>query len=495
MRDPNSDGGGRWVNLKLYDPGGLSHLKKLTTGRHRTDFLFGNLTGTDLALYSFNADGKKILYQHITTTDFWHIITEVGAIWLIQDHTGKDFAVFRAEKEVGRVLVIPTPHLITLGLSKVSGDNQAGVSDAVLANPFVVEVREENLSVLEGIVVTFTVTAGAGTLSVTHTTTDKNGRAESALTLGPNQGTNTVSVSAAGIEGTVTFNAVAEAAVNIPDSNFRSKIESALGKAEGDPITPSEMARLTHLDAPNANISDLTGLKFATNLTELYLWDNNISDISAVAGLTHLTGLHLGGNSVSDISPVAGLTNLTSLHLPGNNISDISLVAGLVNLTYLNLNGTNISDISPVVGLTHLIQLYLGWNNITDLSPLRELTDLTLLWLQHNNISDLDPVVRNKGLERGDEVYVQGNPLSYQSINTHIPILEDRRVTVKFDNRPHAALLKISGDNQNGASLVRLSQPFVVEAQGANGSPIAGGFGEVCCYRGWWHTQHDNHKD
>ena len=168
----------------------------------------------------FNADGKKILYQYSTTTDFWHVITEVGAIWLIQDHTGKDLAVFRAEEEVGRVLITPTTVtvFITSGLLKFSGDNQGGVPGAILANPFVIEVRDESLSMLEGISVTFRVTAGDGTLSVTHTTTDENGRAESTLTLGPNLGTNAVSVSAAGIEHPVTFNAVAEAGVHIPNT-------------------------------------------------------------------------------------------------------------------------------------------------------------------------------------------------------------------------------------------------------------------------------------
>ena len=63
---------------------------------------------------------------------------------------------------------------------------------------------------LEGISVTFTVTAGGGTLSVTLTTTDSNGRAESTLTLGPNLGTNTVSVSAAGIESTLAFHAISD---------------------------------------------------------------------------------------------------------------------------------------------------------------------------------------------------------------------------------------------------------------------------------------------
>ncbi len=506
LRDPNSDGGGRWVNLKLYDPSGLSHLKKLTTGGNHTDFLFGNLTGTDLALYSFNADGKKILYQYSTTTDFLHVITEVGAIWLIQDHTGKDLAVFRAEKQVGRVLVTPTPLLITPGLSKVSRDNQTGISGAVLANPFVVEVRDENLSVLEGISVTFTVTAGDGTLSVTHTTTDENGRAESTLTLGPNLGTNTVSVSAVGIEKPVTFNAVAEAAVDLPDQNLRAAIETTLGKAPGAPITVADTERLTHLEAPNANISNLTGLEFATNLTNLNLGaeyvegrpinSNSVSDISPLVGLTNLTGLDLGSNAISNISPVAGLTNLTELNLWGNSISDISPVAGLINLTQLDLDGnalsdisavagltnltfldiwgTPISDISPVAGLTNLTVLGLGHNFISDISPVAGLTNLTQLWILHNSISDLSPLIANTGLGEGDRGVVTRNPLSSLSINTYVPALQNRGVTVEFDNQAHSALLKISGDNQKGASFASLSQPFVVEAQDENGSALAG---------------------
>ena len=57
--------------------------------------------------------------------------------------------------------------------------------------------------------------------------------------------------------------------VDIPDANLRAAIETALRKARGAPISRAEMASLTRLEAPNSNISDLTGLEFATNLTEL----------------------------------------------------------------------------------------------------------------------------------------------------------------------------------------------------------------------------------
>ena len=102
------------------------------------------------------------------------------------------------------------------------------------------------------------------------------------------------------------------------------------------------------------------------------------------------------------------------------------------------------------------------------------LTNLTLLRLNYNSISDLSPLVSNMGLGSGDELDVRGNLLSYLSIHTHIPVLQNRGVTVQFDNRAHPALLKISGNNQNGVSSTPLSQPFIVEAQDENGSALAG---------------------
>ena len=220
------------------------------------------------------------------------------------------------------------------------------------------------------------------------------------------------------------------AEIDLPDPNLRAAVATALGKLSSAPIVRGNMATLTRLNARNANISDLTGLEGATNLRTLNLGNNSVSNISSVSGLTNLTVLSLWVNNISDISPVAELTKLTVLDLGINNISDISAVSGLTNLQWLGLRGNNISDISPLAA--------------------------------------------NTGLGNGDTVDVQGNPLSYLSIHTHIPTLQSRGVTVELDNQAYPALLKISGDNQKGASFGSLSQPFVVEALDANGSVLGG---------------------
>ena len=96
---------------------------------------------------------------------------------------------------------------IPLAFWIISGDKQQGLPGAALENPFVVEVRDRSDKPLPGVQVAFSVTSGAGTLSATSVTTDVNGRAESILTLGPNLGRNTVTVSVTGIQEQQTFNA------------------------------------------------------------------------------------------------------------------------------------------------------------------------------------------------------------------------------------------------------------------------------------------------
>ena len=234
------------------------------------------------------------------------------------------------------------------------------------------------------------------------------------------------------------------------------------------------LINLTWLDLSWNSISDTSSLAGLINLTWLGLRGNSISDISAVAGLTKLRSLDLSGNSISNISVLAGLTKLTRLYLNQNLISDFSALAGLTNLTWLDLSWSSISDFSMLAGLINLTWLDLSWNSISDISAVAGLTKLTRLYLDRNSISDLSALVPNAGLGSGDTVNVKGNPLSAVSIDTHIPALQSRGVTVSFDDRAHPALLKISGDNQHGIPSASLSQPFVIEVRDENGSALAG---------------------
>ena len=325
--------------------------------------------------------------------------------------------------------------------------------------------------------------------------------------------------------------------VHIPDANLRAVIADSLGKGRDEAITRAEMATLTRFEAEDANIRDLTGLQFATNLTELwlhnnaitdlsalcdltkltdlvlynnafsdisalsnmtnlihlnlshnnvldisvlakmtnmtYLWlsNNTISDISALAGLTNLLRLNLRANNISDFSVLANLTNLTQLEISKNAITDISALAGLTNLIRLDMSGTSVRELSALSSLTNLTELELSQNVITDLSALSNLVNLTYLNLDNNCLSNLSPLVANTGFGNGAEVAVRKNPLSAESLNTHIPALQSRGVDVQFDNQPVLECVPIPPQNLSvdaGSSHTLQSNYLYVDHQGIN---------------------------
>ena len=196
----------------------------------------------------------------------------------------------------------------------------------------------------------------------------------------------------------------------------------------------SNLTNLTWLFFSNNSISDISVLSNLNNLTVLFFSNNSISDISVLSNLNNLEILILSNNSISDISVLSNLTNLTVLFLYSNSISDISVLSNLTNLTELYLSDNSISDISALSNLTNLTELYLWENSISDISALSNLTNLTVLSLSRNSISDISPLVANTGLGSGDTVDLKSNPLSSTSINTHIPALQRRGVTVEFDS-------------------------------------------------------------
>ena len=243
----------------------------------------------------------------------------------------------------------------------------------------------------------------------------------------------TYEVSIDGLSGSFT---VLLAGVTFPDGNLEAAIRDALGKPAGEDITAAELLNLTTtLWALFSDITDLTGLEYCTNLTELNIYGNQISDISALSSLTNLSQLRLNYNQISDISPLASLTNMILLYLGENQISDISALSSLTNLTLLDLDGNQVSDISPLSSLTNLAALSLNGNQISDISALSSLTNLITLRLGENQISDISPLVENSGLGAGDQVWIEENDLDLSEGSddmANIRALEDRGVTVHY---------------------------------------------------------------
>ena len=220
--------------------------------------------------------------------------------------------------------------------------------------------------------------------------------------------------------------------VNIPDANLRAAISEALGKAPGTRITRDEIATLTHLEAHNADIRDLTGLEFAAKLEEIRCNNNSIADISPLSELIRLRVIELRTNAIRDLSPITELLNLEWLIVDHNLISDLSPVEDLINLRGLGLVDNLISDLFPIAGLIKLERIWMHENPPMDLSPMVGLTSLRgihtwgtpivagfsslaklpklqVIDICGGQISDISPLANLTGLK---ELYLVGNEIS-----------------------------------------------------------------------------------
>ncbi len=171
----------------------------------------------------------------------------------------------------------------------------------------------------------------------------------------------------------------------------------------------SILINLTELDLGYNQITDINALSSLTNLTKLRLRDNQISDITALSHLTNLVELSLYENQVVDVSPLSNLTNLTELSLMRNQIADINPLSNLTNLTNLHVSNNKVEDIDSLSGLTNLNQLGLGINRITDIGVLSNLTNLTWLNLYSNQVTDIGPL---SSLDKLEQLYLTSNRIS-----------------------------------------------------------------------------------
>ena len=189
----------------------------------------------------------------------------------------------------------------------------------------------------------------------------------------------------------ITSNTFAQV-IEMPDPNLRHAVRQALRLPDEIAITQTEMLRLKHLEVRDKQITDLTGLEYAANLTYLLFIETRIQDLNPLAGLFNLEELHIRHSRISDISPLENLTQLRRLKLAGGQLKNLNTLPQLPQLTQLSLQNNQISDITSLSNQTQLIELNLTGNRIVDVSPLTNLTALEELYIYRNPIIDYSPL-------------------------------------------------------------------------------------------------------
>ena len=189
------------------------------------------------------------------------------------------------------------PQASSIALS--AGDNQVAAAGAALPESLAVIVRDNAGTALPGVAVTWSVTAGGGTVSPTTRTSDAGGIAKTRRTLGPNAGTQTARATVAGLSP-VNFNAVSQiqGAVNIANATTGPLTDTVLAtKAESlDVLVTDQNA------APKQGVAVLwastggtvSGNNVATSATGhskvLYTYGTTAGTQTATATVTGLVG-------------------------------------------------------------------------------------------------------------------------------------------------------------------------------------------------------------
>lgn len=245
----------------------------------------------------------------------------------------------------------------------------------------------------------------------------------------------------------------------------------------------SGMTRLEFLALHGNAVEDIRPLGALANVTELHLYGNQISDVSPLSSLRGVRWMLLQQNAITDIAPLmdrAIFDDWASVPLTGNPLNEKSVeehiptlrswgfaveftapgntavvddptLRDLIvhqlarasahvddelsafdfgNLYSLELAGRGVTSLVGLETALGLTVVHAASNRIANLSPLEELPELWGLDLRDNRIVDVSPLVANTGLGEGDWVSLDGNPLSEESLNTHIPALLERGVDV-----------------------------------------------------------------
>ncbi|MYH14533.1 MAG: hypothetical protein F4149_05095 [Gammaproteobacteria bacterium] len=252
---------------------------------------------------------------------------------------------------------------------------------------------------------------------------------------------------------------------------------------------------LQSLGLQGLGIEDLSPLAALRDPRSLYLDSNAIVDLSPLGTMSGFESLSLSNNQIVDIEPLADCSkwsdDYASLTLDDNPLSPESidthipmlrscgvrvsatkrqfqeddepatevlvpdrtlqsLIARTVAaghryletpitkdtmywLSTLRAHRTGIADLTGLEAAEQLSLVFLGSNRVVDVTPLGNLTKLRGIDLSDNRIVDVSPLVGNAAFDEGAWINLNGNPLSEDSLNLHVPALLARGVDVTLE--------------------------------------------------------------
>ena len=116
---------------------------------------------------------------------------------------------------------------------------------------------------------------------------------------------------------------VAINSTNFPDANFRSFVSTTFDVNQSGYLSEREIKAVREIDCSNSNVSNLTGIKYFTELEKLNCSNNSITALN-IAGMNKLKDMDCSNNGMTSIN-VTSCSNLECLRIYNNSLSVINL--------------------------------------------------------------------------------------------------------------------------------------------------------------------------
>ena len=179
--------------------------------------------------------------------------------------------------------------------------------------------------------------------------------------------------------------------VSLPDTNFRNVLmglyPTCFNAAKQMDTTCGDFVNVSSLKCRSKNISNIEGVKYFKNLTELACDSNNLTAIPQLPTIINIVSFsHNNIDSLSD--SLFLLPNLYNIDVSYNNIKKLPQVTIPSYNVNLNCSHNQISEIPPILSSSYIMSFDCSYNNISG--------DITLpinassIYCSHNNIKSIN---------------------------------------------------------------------------------------------------------
>lgn len=351
---------------------------------------------------------------------------------------------------------------VTLPASKLvveSGNAQSGTVSAALPQPIVLRTLASDDVPVAGVIVTFAVATGGGSLTALADTSDANGFVTTSWTLGAPVGVQSITATAAGLTGSpMTITATANPGV--PTTVVLTQVPTAA--TAGAPLTPPVLAAVH--DAAGNVVTSFTG----TVSLELPAGANGgvtgTTSVNAVAGVATFADVRF---------PLVGAYNLIAVSAglaPDTSVGITVTPAAAAVLAFVDQPIGSIAGLPFAPPVTVVVRDAFG-NVATGFTGA---VTVGLLNAGGATLSGTVTVNAAAGVATFSSLAVDKVGAAYALEAISGALTRDTSAVFGISPALPSAMVVVSGDAQTGTAGLALAQPIVVEVRDAFGNAVPG---------------------